>query len=187
MSITIGELIAELQKHDPGLIVVIEDTATGEYLEDFTLQKYAIFSDVCRKGKRYKEPHLAHQRLLISKDSKSKETDSPKITLDEQFENDLLSIFGERIKSDLGFCYRLYGSLGNVNWFKEEDKYKEDDLASHVWSTFRGWAGWIAKLRGLGERYTHFYCSAQEGWVDKEIAEKMAEKGWKFKELDRGV
>jgi hypothetical protein len=101
----------------------------------------------------------------------------------ELFEEDLLSLFGEKIKSDVDFCYRLYGSLGNVDWFKDKDKYSQDDWDSHVSASFRQSGSMIAEWRGKGESYLDFYCMAPEGHVDEEIAEKMAERGWSFKEF----
>jgi hypothetical protein len=72
--------------------------------------------------------------------------------------------------SDITFANKVYANLCNLIWYD----YIDDEVISKSW---RGAGGFVADIRNLGELYTDFYCSGNEGQVDKEIEELFNENG----------
>lgn len=75
----------------------------------------------------------------------------------------------EKLKSSYKYAKKLYSSLCNVLWFKDGQR----------WSASWRMAGDIvASIRGNGENYLDYYCSGDEGHVDKEVEEDLKRLGW---------
>ncbi len=102
------------------------------------------------------------------------------------FEDDLKGALGEQIRAApraVGAYRREYASnkavavyraLSNVEW--------EHETGSRFQCSFRYAGGMIARIRDEGD-YIDWYCSGEEGHVDDDIAEALAAKGWKYKEM----
>jgi hypothetical protein len=73
--------------------------------------------------------------------------------------------------SDRSFATALYASLCNVTWMGPH--------GVRMGRTFRDAAGLVAALRGEGEGYLDFYCSAREGVVRADVAEALQRIGWR--------
>jgi hypothetical protein len=73
--------------------------------------------------------------------------------------------------SDRSFATALYASLCNVTWMGPHEV--------RMGRTFRDAAGLVAALRGEGEGYLDFYCSAREGVVRADVAEALQRIGWR--------
>lgn len=86
----------------------------------------------------------------------------------EQFEKDLIEVFGDRIREDDEFAKRIYAALANVKWNKGDIVYG---------CTFRYAGGLISDIREEGD-YIDWYCCAPEGKVDSDIREALSKKGW---------
>jgi|GEM_PF-5605341 len=85
-----------------------------------------------------------------------------------RFEKDLEKLFGEKIKSDDEFAKRIYAALTNTLWRNEAIEYG---------ASFRYTGGLIADIRGDGN-YMDWYCCADAGNVDDDIAAALLTKGW---------
>ena len=72
--------------------------------------------------------------------------------------------------SDITFANKVYANLCNLVWYD----YINDEVISQSW---RGAGGFVADIRNLGEDYMDFYCSGNEGKVDKEIEELFNANG----------
>ena len=72
--------------------------------------------------------------------------------------------------SDITFANKVYANLCNLVWYD----YINDEVISESW---RGAGGFVADIRNLGEDYMDFYCSGNEGQVDKEIEELFNTNG----------
>jgi len=72
--------------------------------------------------------------------------------------------------SDITFANKVYANLCNLIWYD----YINDEVISQSW---RGAGGFVADIRNLGELYTDFYCSGNEGIVDSEIEELFNNNG----------
>jgi len=72
--------------------------------------------------------------------------------------------------SDITFSNKVYANLCNLVWYD----YINDEVISESW---RGAGGFVAGIRNLGEDYMDFYCSGNEGQVDKEIEELFNANG----------
>ena len=72
--------------------------------------------------------------------------------------------------SDITFANKVYANLCNLVWYD----YINDEVISESW---RGAGGFVAGIRNLGEDYMDFYCSGNEGQVDKEIEELFNANG----------
>ena len=66
--------------------------------------------------------------------------------------------------SDITFANKIYANLCNLVWYD----YINDEVISSSW---RGAGSFVADIRNIGEDYMDFYCSGNEGEVDKEIEE----------------
>lgn len=89
----------------------------------------------------------------------------------DNFEEDLIDLFGERIKVDDEFAKRIYAAITNVYWHSE---FLEvfDTVES-----FRCAGGLIAAIKGSGD-YMDWYGCAAEGCVDDDISEALLARGW---------
>ena len=72
--------------------------------------------------------------------------------------------------SDITFANKVYANLCNLVWYD----YINDEVISQSW---RGAGGFVADIRNLGEDYMDFYCSGNEGIVDKEIEDLFNANG----------
>ena len=72
--------------------------------------------------------------------------------------------------SDITFANKVYANLCNLVWYD----YINDEVISQSW---RGAGGFVADIRNLGEDYMDFYCSGNEGKVDKEIEDLFNANG----------
>ena len=72
--------------------------------------------------------------------------------------------------SDITFANKVYANLCNLVWYD----YINDEVISQSW---RGAGGFVASIRNLGEDYMDFYCSGNEGKVDKEIEDLFNANG----------
>lgn len=72
--------------------------------------------------------------------------------------------------SDITFANKVYANLCNLVWYD----YINDEVISQSW---RGAGGFVAGIRNLGEDYMDFYCSGNEGQVDKEIEDLFNDNG----------
>lgn len=72
--------------------------------------------------------------------------------------------------SDITFANKVYANLCNLVWYD----YINDEVISQSW---RGAGGFVADIRNLGEDYMDFYCSGNEGRVDKEIEDLFNANG----------
>lgn len=100
---------------------------------------------------------------------------------DDPFEAAVERALGERLRKEhvgvprLGWYEgraignRLWGSLANVDWTHENG-----DTASY---SLRAAGDLIAAIVGEGD-YMTYYCSAEHGVIDEEIADAMAREGW---------
>jgi hypothetical protein len=64
--------------------------------------------------------------------------------------------------SDITFANKVYANLCNLVWYD----YINDEVISQSW---RGAGGFVADIRNIGEDYIDFYCSGNEGEVDKDF------------------
>ncbi len=102
------------------------------------------------------------------------------------FEDDLKDVLGSEIRAApkaIGAysttergnkAVAVYSALGNVEW--------EHELGTRFHCSFRYAGSMVARIYGDGD-YMDWYCSGIEGHVDEDIAEALAAKGWKYKEL----
>ena len=72
--------------------------------------------------------------------------------------------------SDITFANKVYANLCNLVWYD----YINDEVISQSW---RGAGGFVADIRNIGEDYMDFYCSGNEGKVDKEIEDLFNANG----------
>ena len=72
--------------------------------------------------------------------------------------------------SDITFANKVYANLCNLVWYD----YINDEVISQSW---RGAGGFVAGIRNIGEDYMDFYCSGNEGKVDKEIEDLFNANG----------
>ena len=72
--------------------------------------------------------------------------------------------------SDITFANKVYANLCNLVWYD----YINDEVISKSW---RSAGGFVADIRNIGEDYMDFYCSGNEGQVDKEIEELFNTNG----------
>ena len=72
--------------------------------------------------------------------------------------------------SDITFANKIYANLCNLVWYD----YINDEVISSSW---RGAGSFVADIRNIGEDYMDFYCSGNEGEVDKEIEELFNTNG----------
>ena len=72
--------------------------------------------------------------------------------------------------SDITFANKIYANLCNLVWYD----YINDEVISISW---RGAGSFVADIRNIGEDYMDFYCSGNEGEVDKEIEELFNTNG----------
>jgi len=72
--------------------------------------------------------------------------------------------------SDITFANKVYANLCNLVWYD----YINDEVISESW---RGAGGFVAGIRNIGENYMDFYCSGNEGQVDKEIEDLFNANG----------
>jgi hypothetical protein len=96
------------------------------------------------------------------------------IDFQQQFEDDLLLLFGDRLKSDEAFGIELWSALANVDWIHESDPNQFDCRLS-----FRGAGAFIADIMEKGT-YIDWYCCGPDSVVSEFIAQSMASKGWRF-------
>lgn len=88
-----------------------------------------------------------------------------------QFLADVETLFGERVKADLEFAERLWGSLANVEWQRDGVGYGH---------SFRSAGRQIAELRGEGgDNYGAYYCCVQDGIVDPDVEAAFATLGYR--------
>lgn len=88
----------------------------------------------------------------------------------ETFEQDIIELLGDRIRKDDAFAKTVYQALTNTEWINwDGDKY---------FTSFRGAGSFLAEIVCTGS-YMDWYCCAPEGKVSDEIANAMAERGWK--------
>lgn len=84
----------------------------------------------------------------------------------------------QKIKDD-GYAQRLYHSLCNTDWIRNEFyPLLRQDPDRDFWScSWRYAGGIIADLREEGD-YLDWYCSGREGWIDEEVAADLLKLGW---------
>jgi len=87
------------------------------------------------------------------------------------FEEDLETLFKDKIIKDDNFCKELWGALANVRWINEDGTIFE--------CTFRYAGGLIADIRDNGN-YMQWYCSYDYATVSDYIAEQLSTLGWTF-------
>ena len=85
------------------------------------------------------------------------------------FEQDLESVFGNKIKMEDEFCQNAWSAIANKIW-------KNTDGAEFA-ASFRYAGGVIAGIRGEGS-YMDWYCSGPYATVTNEIESAMKELGW---------
>lgn len=85
------------------------------------------------------------------------------------FEADLKSLFGDKMKKDDEFCAEVWSALANIIW-------KNDD-AEEFDATFRYAGGLIADIIGRGD-YMDWYCCGVYGSVSMYIEKRLATLGW---------
>ena len=94
----------------------------------------------------------------------------------KKFEDDLLTLFTNRIKEDDEFARQFWSSFGSVHWYQESDPNKfNPDYSCYI--SGRHAAMLITEIQGKGE-YTDWFLSSPENVVSEFIAEAMASKGW---------
>ena len=91
------------------------------------------------------------------------------------FEDDLLEVFGSRIKADESFCETVYSALANVVWINKH--------GAEFACTLRYAGGLISEIRGAGS-YIDWYLSGPDCTVSNEIADGMAKLGWTYHGYD---
>ncbi len=87
--------------------------------------------------------------------------------------DDLISLFKNKIRNDDKFAGQLWGALTNVTWTSNVRSTRFD-----VGLTFREAGAFIAEVRDNGETYINWYMSEEPGVVTKEIRDALASKGW---------
>lgn len=88
------------------------------------------------------------------------------------FEDDLETLFKDRIKTSDEFCKSLWSALANVDWINED--------GTEFGCTFRHAGAIIAEIRGDGG-YMDWYCSGEYATVSDEIANELKKLGWTYK------
>src|SRR5262245_49679718 len=83
---------------------------------------------------------------------------------------DALDAIAPWLKADEQNGRRMYSALGNVVWTNAGS-------GEEFSMTFRQAGGVVAKLRGVGEEYLDFYCSAPEGLVCQTVFDHFAKHG----------
>ncbi|WAS97430.1 hypothetical protein [Nannocystis punicea] len=73
--------------------------------------------------------------------------------------------------TDLDFARALYAALGNMTWL--------GPAGVRFQCSLRNAGAVVAALRGRGENYLPFYCSASEGVVRPDVAAAIAPLGWR--------
>ncbi|MGD2073220.1 MAG: hypothetical protein PVG65_07010 [Candidatus Thorarchaeota archaeon] len=99
------------------------------------------------------------------------------IQLNKKFKEDLSTMKTRML--DLEFATNVYRALCNMQWKHVESGYTYG-------CTWRAAGGVVANIRGLGEKYTEFYCSGREGEVDLEVKYLLKEMGWVPKPYPNG-
>ncbi len=88
------------------------------------------------------------------------------------FEEDLESVFGEKIKTSDEFCKSLWSALANIDWINED--------GTEFGCTFRYAGAIIADIRETGS-YMDWYCRGEYATVSDEIANELKKLGWTYK------
>lgn len=91
----------------------------------------------------------------------------------------------QKVKDD-GYAQRLYHSLCNTDWIRNEfyPLLRQDPDRDFWGCSWRYAGGIVADLRndipesGWGGDYLDWYCSGREGWIDEEVAADLLELGW---------
>ena len=95
-----------------------------------------------------------------------------KRAMDENFNFELdIATLIPKLQDD-EYAKNLYRALCNMRW-------KHYNYVEPYSCSWRYAGGLVAKLRGKGETYTHFYLSGNEGHVDAEISKDLHALGWK--------
>lgn len=100
--------------------------------------------------------------------------------LQGQFEQDCRDLFRDKIIADFnqnvpegeGVGDKLWGAMSNVVWTKAGQSY-------YLGYSFRAAGDVIAAIIEHGD-YCNWYCSGRYGYVDPEIGEALASRGWTF-------
>ena len=87
------------------------------------------------------------------------------------FERDILHL-SEKLK-DYDYARAFYGALCNMRWRHYSQLY--DEAYGCSW---RYAGGLVSKIRGVGETYTEFYLSGNEGCIRDDILEDMESLGY---------
>ena len=96
----------------------------------------------------------------------------------QKFEEDLLTLFANRIKEEDEFAAEFWSAFGGVHWYQESDPNKFNPGYSYYISG-RHAAALISEIQGKGE-YTDWFLCSPDNVVSEFIAEAMASKGWTF-------
>jgi len=73
---------------------------------------------------------------------------------------------------DRMYAEELYAAMCNMCW------QHVSDVTNVFGCTWRSAGGIVADLRGLGEKYTDFYCTGGEGDVTSRIEKDLNRIGW---------
>lgn len=92
------------------------------------------------------------------------------------FENDLATLFGDKIKTNDDFCESVWSALANVIWRNKD--------GSEFSCTFRYAGGLIANIRGQGD-YLDWYCCGPYENVSDEISSGLSGLGWTHHSYDK--
>ena len=96
--------------------------------------------------------------------------------MSENFEKDLW-ILDEKIGNDK-YAQELYAALCNMRW---QNNGNSENIYSCSW---RYAGGMVAQIRNQGENYMDFYCSGNEGQVNKRIENDLNNLGWEKLEYE---
>ncbi len=86
--------------------------------------------------------------------------------------DDLISLFKDKICNDDKFAAQIWAALTNVTWKRVKSNRVQ------FWLTFREAGALIAEVRDKGETYINWYMSEEPGVVTNEIRNGLASKGW---------
>jgi len=97
-----------------------------------------------------------------------------KIKFQQKFDDDWRELFTKKVREDEDFGVELWSALANVGWYHESDPNNNDCGYS-----FRSAGSLIASMLRYSS-YTDWYCCGPDGVVSEYIAEKLAERGWRY-------